>query len=280
MKTKEYNKYLSTLSYEQDDLSLMENFHESTKFNPHSISIGMPRIISYMTEQRAMLETASNLKLYRYSPKIALPVPVKVDATLHDCLMKRSTSSGYTGQAVDLETLSTVLNGAIAPTRTMRLELEGDKKLHKRPYASGGGLYPIEIYPVIMGTADNDKCQVTHYNPIKHELAVIEEHSREEVLAPFNDINSRLADASVIFIITSVMERTTIKYGQRGYRFALIEAGEVAQNISLCAVANSMSSLPWGGYYDDKIASFLNVDNVNEMVVHVISIGYPAINGQ
>ena len=278
MKAKEYGKYLSRISYGMGDISAMEIFHEQTKFNPYSINNGMPRLIAYMTEHRAMLETANNKKLYRYSPKITpaeFPVGKSKEMSLKACLDERQSAEIFTGQPTPMETLFSILYDTVAPKRAMSLSIEGDHKIMKRPYASGGALYPVEVYPIILSESLVGDCEVTHYCPIKHELSVIQTLSKAALLKPFNDIKSRLEHASVLFVFTSVVERSAVKYGNRSYRFSLIEAGEVAQNISLSAVDHGMSTLPWGGYYDDYVAELLNLDGVNETVLHVLSMGYP-----
>lgn len=273
MKSLSRKKYIMGLSYELDDLSLMEEFHEATKFYSGStISVGLPRIIAYLTDQRAALETTCNRKSYRYSPKIALPTPASNTMSLEKCLTRRRTAQRYKGSPMSLDTLSAILYDAIAPTQEHSLSNEQNYVLKKRPYPSGGGLYPIEVYPILLNVADQPVL-VTHYDPFTHSLNVIAESDREEILRVCNDVDNRLGASSVIFLFTSVMERTTVKYSMRGYRFALLEAGHIAQNLSLCAVSNGVGTLPWGGYADDEVAQLLKIDNVSEIVVHLLSTG-------
>ena len=47
--------------------------------------------------------------------------------------------------------------------------------------------------------------------------------------------------------------RTRFKYGLRGYRFALLEAGHVMQNAVLAAAALALPALPVGGFYDRRL---------------------------
>lgn len=273
MKSLARSKYIMGLSYELDDLSLMEEFHEATKFFPHStMPAALPRIAAYLTDQRAALETSRNRKVYRHSPKIVLPHPGANKMSLENCLTRRRTASRFSNAPISLETLSAILFNALAPTKEYLLSEKTGYTLMMRPYPSGGGLYPIEVYPVLLNVA-GQAVQVTHYDPFEHALNVISEAERSVILHACGDVENRLGGASVIFVLTSVMERTAVKYGLRGYRFALLEAGHIAQNLSLCAVTRGMSSLPWGGYTDDDVADLLSVDNVREIVVHCLSMG-------
>ncbi len=56
--------------------------------------------------------------------------------------------------------------------------------------------------------------------------------------------------ATVLIFITALFERSTFKYQDRGYRFTLIEAGHVAQNMKLTATALGFSSVNLGGFFD------------------------------
>lgn len=273
----EYSKFLSRMSYDAEDLSLMEMFHEETKFFPSTMDVGLPRIVKYLTEHRAVLETATNYKNYRYCQKYSLPRPDTSDAKLADCMNGRRSLHGFKGEEIKVNMLSNILFASMRSTRREVLAGGHGYTLDKRTYASGGGLYPVEVYPIVLNV-EGLEARVTHYNQRNHSLNLLKEVKKDHVMSVLNDIDERLSGANVVFIITSVMERTTIKYGSRGYRFALLEAGEVAQNLSLCAVTEGCGTLPWGGYYDDKVADLLGIDNVSEVVVHCLSMGEPSSN--
>jgi SagB-type dehydrogenase family enzyme len=78
------------------------------------------------------------------------------------------------------------------------------------------------------------------------------------------------------FFITSVFPRSTSKYGDRGYRFSLIEAGHLAQNINLIATSMGMSCINVGGFYENDVNNFLEIDGINHSVVYIILIGQPS----
>jgi SagB-type dehydrogenase family enzyme len=80
-------------------------------------------------------------------------------------------------------------------------------------------------------------------------------------------------DTSLILFLTAVFERSTFKYGARGYRFVLLEAGHVAQNINLVATALGMGCVNLGGYYDRRIDDLLNLDGVTHSTVYMIALG-------
>ncbi|HEX7582631.1 MAG TPA: nitroreductase family protein, partial [Gaiellaceae bacterium] len=80
-------------------------------------------------------------------------------------------------------------------------------------------------------------------------------------------------DATAVVFVTSVFWRTRFKYGLRGYRFALLEAGHVVQNVLLAAAALRVAALPLGGFYDARAEKLLGVDGVDESVVYAVVLG-------
>lgn len=273
MKDANIGNYLSDLSIEVGDMSLLEELHESTKYFPSTMQKDTPRILEYLTSQRAILETSQNVKHFVYAEKIWLPEPQQGDASLSQCLKNRRTAGLFNGTKVDLQVLSNVLGNSMAPTKKVIVDETSELAMSLRPYASGGGLYPVEVYPILLDEKEGHAL-VTHYNPLEHELSVIDCVDRQQMLNQLNDLEDRLSNASVVFMFTAVMPRVTVKYGTRGHRFALLEAGHITQNLSLCAVDNGLSTLPWGGFYDDAIADLMNIDNVDEIILHCMALGH------
>jgi SagB-type dehydrogenase family enzyme len=69
--------------------------------------------------------------------------------------------------------------------------------------------------------------------------------------------------------------RTRFKYGQRGYRFTLLEAGHVGQNLVLAATALGLGSVAVGGFFDCRVEELLSVDGVNESALYAVAVGPP-----
>jgi SagB-type dehydrogenase family enzyme len=83
-----------------------------------------------------------------------------------------------------------------------------------------------------------------------------------------------LAERCAIALVVSAMFwRSRFKYGQRGYRFTLLEAGHVVQNVLLAAEALELAAVPVGGFFDRKVAELLDIDGVNEAPLYVVPIG-------
>jgi len=90
------------------------------------------------------------------------------------------------------------------------------------------------------------------------------------ITAPF------IRDANLIFFLSAVFHRSQKKYGPRGYRYILLEAGHVAQNLCLIAAEFNLGSLCMGGFYDSRLNRFLGFDGLSEAVVYSVAAGNSA----
>jgi SagB-type dehydrogenase family enzyme len=89
-------------------------------------------------------------------------------------------------------------------------------------------------------------------------------------------IEGAVEKAGAVFVLTGVFGRSKIKYGERAYRFVLLEAGHAMQNICLTGTVLGLGACPVGGFIDDDINDLLNVDGVEEAALYAVTIGLPA----
>jgi SagB-type dehydrogenase family enzyme len=74
-----------------------------------------------------------------------------------------------------------------------------------------------------------------------------------------------------VFVVAD-LRALTAKYGQRGYRFAYLQAGHAAQNVLLVAEAMGFRARLIGGFYDDALAVFLGVDGITQIPLYMIPV--------
>jgi len=79
--------------------------------------------------------------------------------------------------------------------------------------------------------------------------------------------------AHVVFVWTAVFERSKWKYKQRAYRYIYLDAGHIAQNVALSAVALGLGSCQIGALYDDEANALLGVDGVHESTIYMTAVG-------
>lgn len=186
---------------------------------------------------------------------------------LTELLRRRMSTRQFSGLPISKKDLSYLLFSSSGLTRLGKTFDDS-----RRPYPSAGGRYPLEIYPVILSCEGIEK-GLYHYDVKGNSLELLLKEDLDKWLIKITGGEKWITNAAVVFIITSVLDRTRIKYGDRGYRYALIEAGHVGQNICLFATELGLGSCPIGGFIDDKVNQLLDIKFQKEFSLYVIAVG-------
>lgn len=131
----------------------------------------------------------------------------------------------------------------------------------------------MELYVVNLRSGDDFDQGVYHYDFQAHALDVLwkKEFSRLDREELFGYPWAK--QASVLLVMTGVFGRTVEKYGERGYRFVLIEAGHMGQNISLASEALGLRCCALGGINEPFAETLLDIDPKQESIVYSLVIG-------
>lgn len=140
-----------------------------------------------------------------------------------------------------------------------------------RAAPSAGALYPLEVY-LVAGNVENLATGIYRYLPAEHALAGIKDGDARSDLAKAALGQSAVNDGAANIVITAFYERSTPRYGERGIRYAQLEAGHAAQNICLEATALDMGSVTIGAFYDDQVRDILSI-SANETPLYIIPVG-------
>ena len=204
-------------------------------------------------------------KVYDRFPQLDLPKPQNLDKTFSDCIRGRETARHFSNKTLSLQELSDTLFHTVGITDS--LFLGGGKR---RAQPSGGGLFPIEIYPLVLHGTKKIPSGIYHYNVCGHRLEAFPwKQNDAERLSVFE----WAGNASVAFFMTAVFHRSEVKYRARGYRYALLEAGHIGQNFYLLAQALNLKCVALGGTNDENVEKLLHIDGQAEALVYTILIG-------
>jgi SagB-type dehydrogenase family enzyme len=144
-----------------------------------------------------------------------------------------------------------------------------------RAVPSAGACYPLELYVAAAAVAGAEP-GLYHYNVLDHALEVVRLGAfRSELRHLFLD-QPRVADAAAVLLFAAVFRRTAARYGARGYRYVMFEAGHAAQNACLVAGSLGLGSLCLGGFHDARLNRFLGLDGVSEAALYGVAVGPPA----
>ncbi|MBC7926558.1 MAG: SagB family peptide dehydrogenase [Bryobacteraceae bacterium] len=226
---------------------------------------------SEMTIVRTMKKLRT-VKPYRDYPKVALPESLPASSkTLDEVVTSRATARQMSGGEIFLPELAKTLYMSYAVTRTNE---DNDFPRPFRTIPSGGALYPLEIYLHASRVHGLDR-GLYHFDPEDLNLDVLRTVDESERIANSLFQPELALSAAAILMISAVFVRSTFKYGDRGYRFILIEAGHMVQNAVLVASELGLTATPVGGYLDREMDRYLGLDGITESVVYMLLLGAP-----
>jgi SagB-type dehydrogenase family enzyme len=203
-------------------------------------------------------------KSYPEAVRVSLPEPGGFqDLTVREALEARRSVRDYGAAAMSTTALSGLLHGAQGITNERRAF---------RAAPSAGALYPIELYPVVH-RVDGVVSGIYHYAVRQHQLERLERGDFRSQVTRAGLYQGFLGEAGVCFLISAVFQRMRWKYRERAYRYVLLEAGHVAENLYLAATAMGLGACAVGAFYDDQFNRLLGLDGEQEAVIYVVSIG-------
>jgi SagB-type dehydrogenase family enzyme len=256
-----------------DMQSVVEVFHESTKHWPTSMPEVSYPITLFLSDPRLIERASRGFNGNPLLRRVALGEPAAPSsAPFGEVIHKRVSTREFSPQPIDADVLSSILHHALRSNRTVRSN-SVNASFYFRPYPSGGGLYPIEHYVVALRVSGLSPC-VAHYDAHNHQLALVREDLAPEEFLTLLAAAEGVRDAAFAIVSTAVFQRSIAKYGTRGYRFTLLEAGCAAQTVALSTAAHGLACVFWGGYWDDKLSRLCGADGVNESVVSLLFVGH------
>jgi len=139
---------------------------------------------------------------------------------------------------------------------------------------SGGATYPIRIY-ALLGDVEGLEPGVYEYDNLKNSvsLRLKGDFMRELSKACLNQ--RYVAEASFNIVIAVYYPKITSVYGERGIRYAVLEAGHIGQNIYLACAEENLGTVAIGAFNDELVARVLNLPrDINPL--YIFPVGYPA----
>lgn len=255
--------------------SMYEIFHENTKLNSLKEKMLGKNIMSVLTEKNFLEASHMPYKTYTSNKRIQLEKNFHnliINKSFTEVLLERRSVRKFINKPISLKQLSYLLymsygiNDFLPSKQTNSLQ-------ELRTVPSAGGLYPLEIY-LLVNNVENLEQGLYHYNVKLHCLELLKEGSQEACLPSLTSYSDIAKNASILMFITAVFPRLSYKYGDRAYRFAHLDAGHLGQNIYLTNTAMNLGTLAVGGFFDDEINEYLNINGVSEGVIYEFFIGH------
>jgi SagB-type dehydrogenase family enzyme len=216
--------------------------------------------------KRPAIAQVDTFKKYPDAKKVELPRNWNLkEARITPLLQNRRSLRNYVMEPLKLEELAFMLWASQGITAT-----SGDYSFRTTP--SGGALYPVETYLSINLVKDLDP-GLYHFDVENFSLDILSATDSAEALAAACLNQKFMAQSAVTFLWSAVIRRCMSKYGNRGMRYILLDAGHICQNLLVAAEATGSGGCPVAAFYDDEVNELLGLDPAEESVVYAAAVG-------
>ncbi len=203
-------------------------------------------------------------KTYPQTKQVGLPDPHGYRGlTVEEAIQQRRSRRDYADGALPLEGFSQLLYAAGGIT---------DSGREFRAAPSAGALYPIETYAVVHNVAELQP-GLYHYAVARHALERLRTGNLRTDLVVAGLGQEMLGQAQVCFVLSAIFQRTRWRYRERAYRYVLLEAGHIGQNLYLAATSQGLGACAVGAFLDDNLNELLGLDGEEEAVLYLIPVG-------
>jgi SagB-type dehydrogenase family enzyme len=245
------------------------------------IDLAMQRQRSYggrFAMSKRLGKSPSPIKNVKGISTFVLPPPGNIHdskSTLLKVLDDRKSIRTYGGRHVSVDQLSYLLYHS---ARIKGIFKSKEGTLTKRPYASGGARYPLEIY-VANNSVSGIQKGIHYYDPLDHKLNLINKNTSFQkrfnkfIMDVQHPLMNREPDA--LFIITAVFARTMWKYEKLGLSLILSDLGCLYQTMYLVATEMNLAPCPIGKTDEETVKKWLNLNWFEESHVGTFMLGVP-----
>ena len=240
-----------------DDLkkSLGYQYLQDTKFDRQTI------------RHKARLDIAPSqpYKQYADAEKVTLPTDWDMDRELRQTLQYRRSCRRFGESPLSMKDISMLLWASQGITGRA-----GNFFLRAAP--SAGALYPVETYLSVQNVETIDG-GLFHFQPAEFSLDKLSGDFFGNKIAEAALGQSFLGKAGAVFIWSAIFRKNFSKYGHRGMRYILMDAGHICQNMLLAAEALGLGACPVAAFYDDELNALLGLDGTEESVIYMAAVG-------
>lgn len=184
-----------------------------------------------------------------------------------EAIARRESRRKYTGESIDLETLSFLLWA----TQGVK-KIAPNKKWIQRTVPSGGARHPFETYLLVNHVEGLEK-GLYRYLGIEHRLCLL---SNEPGLAKKIHKGSNdqfVLPSAVTFIWTVIPYRTEWRYTRVSAKLIAQDSGHLCQNLYIACEAVGLGTCAIGAYNQKLMDAAIGVDGQDEFVVYMAPVG-------
>jgi SagB-type dehydrogenase family enzyme len=185
---------------------------------------------------------------------------------------RRSTRAFDPSRPLPLAALADCLYSGFAILAFGESGVAGEGSLPLTPTPSGGARNPFEAY-VVVRSVEGLTPGVYHYAGVDHTLGLVRA-GPPPGLDVLLGAQAWFADAGAVVFLVASFERCWWKYPHpTGFRVVLLEAGHIAQNLLLAAMAHGIAATPTCALADGTVEALLGLDRLDQAAIHSVALG-------
>lgn len=204
------------------------------------------------------------------APLLPLPPPASLNIPkkdLQEAIEQRRSLRRYTSAPLSAEELSFLL----WCTQGVRRLVPGSATFRTVP--SAGARHAIDTY-LLVNNVQGVPEGLYRFSGIRHALVEVRREAglSDQLTAaclgqPF------VKTSAVTFAWAAVVERMRWRYGERGYRYLLLDAGHICQNLYLAAEAVQCGVCAIAAFADEAVDRLLGFDGEQEFTLYLATVG-------
>lgn len=246
--------------------SAWEFFHENSKLTHYD------RVMTESTANAYLTQVPESL-IFEGFREVKLPEGVLPPVPLWEAIARETVTLEMEPCSLSLDTAAALLRCAYGVPGSAP---ETESARRRRSVHSAGGLFPLELF-IHSVRVDGLGAGLYHYYPPAHCLRALRKGDQSQKLAAgfaTGLLDGRWVQAAALTVFIAAMpERSVFRYGDRGYRFALLEAGAVVQNLNLAAAALGVHCANAGEFFDSEVDDVLDFDGLSISTLYAVGIG-------
>ncbi len=191
------------------------------------------------------------------------------NASLKEVLKNRKSVRDYSGEELSFKNFSQLIYNSfgINDARTIKID---DINVPTRFYASGGGLYPVEIYLYIR-SVENIKNGLYLYQPYSNSILKKNNELELDKILENNVIDYKNLNVAILFKVD--MNRAYIKYGELSLLNIFVEIGLMSQTYNLVGTSLGIRSCDIAGFSKKIAEKNMNIDGINSHILYMVASG-------
>lgn len=233
----------------EDKETVFDQFWQASSLDRFSVQQFAQQLNTYDSDAKELLLE------YPLAPH-KLPLP---RTQLNKLAKKRASSRNFSSKQLSVKELTHLLSSFYAWNG-----------LEHRGYPSAGATYTTEIFCVCFDV-EQFGGKVLYYDPETHGVVIVSSEAPAWPEASGSLNITVEGTPSLLVILVTFPERAVAKYGERGGRFALLEAGAALQQLSLqVAESRALKGVAVGGMLDEVWKDRLQLTHTDAR----LTIGY------